>query len=150
MTFLIRLSSHHHMSYAFHFFFLENYLYSDYYKNIFSQIFLNTQCTLIRIYVFIYYLLFVYINFSFFVIFLNTNYNINTYIILRLYIILHRTCWNNCTKPNDKNIIYTSRSYWQGIQDGRAFRSDDIQNGYGRLAEVRVHLHGVRDGILTR
>lgn len=42
------------------------------------------------------------------------------------------------------------RSRRQGFQDGWAIRSDDIQDGDGRLAEIRVHLHGVRDGILAR
>lgn len=38
----------------------------------------------------------------------------------------------------------------QGFQDCRAVRGDDIQDGHGRPVEVRVDLHGVRDGILAR
>lgn len=51
---------------------------------------------------------------------------------------------------NFKQKIFTSRSCRQGFQDSWAIRSDDIQDGDGGLAEVCIHLHGVRDGILTR
>lgn len=37
----------------------------------------------------------------------------------------------------------------QRIQDRRTLRCDDIPNGDGRSAAVRLHLHGVRDGLLA-